>query len=186
MSAFTIRTATAADAEAIHGFIYELAVYEREPDAVEATPESIRAQMLSPIPPFECILGALDGVPVGMALYFQSYSTWRGVPGIYLEDLYVQPQHRGAGYGVALLAELAAIAVERGVFASTGRSSTGTRRRSSSTRASALWFDGTGSRAVCTTIRCGPWRRWPAADAPVGSRYPLHFVTSTATGSAKP
>lgn len=111
---FAMRPATADDAEAIHGFIYELAVYEREPDAVEATPESIRAQMVSDRPPFECVIGEVGGTPVGMALFFQSYSTWKGVPGIYLEDLYVQPDHRGGGYGGALLAELAAIAVERG------------------------------------------------------------------------
>ena len=88
---FALRPATAADAEAIHGFIYELAVYEKEPDAVEATPESIRDQMLSDRPPFECVIGEEDGVAVGMALFFQSYSTWKGLPGIYLEDLYVQP-----------------------------------------------------------------------------------------------
>ena len=111
---FVIRPATSDDAEAIHGFIYELAVYEREPDAVEATPESIRMQMQSSRPPFECVIGELDGTAVGMALFFQSYSTWKGVPGIYLEDLYVQPDHRGSGYGRALLAELAKIAVERG------------------------------------------------------------------------
>jgi len=112
--AFSIRPATADDAAAIHGLIYELAVYEKEPDAVEATPESLRAQLLEDQPPFACIVGEVDGGIVGMALYFQSYSTWRGVPGIYLEDLYVQPDHRGHGYGGALLAKLAAIAVERG------------------------------------------------------------------------
>lgn len=111
---FAIRPATPDDAEAIYGFIYELAVYEREPDAVEATPESIRAQMASERPPFECVIGQVDGTPVGMALFFQSYSTWKGVPGIYLEDLYVQPDYRGSGYGAALLAELAKIAVDRG------------------------------------------------------------------------
>jgi len=111
---FEIRPATADDAAAIHGFIHELAVYEREPDAVEATPESIRAQLESDRPPFECVLGVEDGAPVGMALFFQSYSTWKGVAGIYLEDLYVQPDHRGKGYGGRLLAELAALAVERG------------------------------------------------------------------------
>jgi len=110
---FVIRPATPDDAEAIHGFIYELAVYEREPDAVDATPESIREQMRSERPPFECVIGEEDGAAVGMALFFQSYSTWRGVPGLYLEDLYVQPDHRGKGYGGALLAELAAIAVDR-------------------------------------------------------------------------
>lgn len=111
---FVIRTAIPDDAAAIHGFIDELAVYEKEPDAVEATPESIRAQMASERPPFECVIAEVDGTAVGMALFFQSYSTWKGVPGIYLEDLYVQPDHRGHGYGGALLAELAAIAVDRG------------------------------------------------------------------------
>ncbi|MCL4120495.1 UNVERIFIED_CONTAM: hypothetical protein GTU68_006775 [Idotea baltica] len=111
---FAIRPATPGDAGAIHGFIYELAVYEREPDAVEATPESIRVQMESDRPPFECVIGEVDGTAVGMALFFQSYSTWKGVPGIYLEDLYVQPDHRGSGFGAALLAELAKIAVDRG------------------------------------------------------------------------
>jgi len=111
---FAIRPATADDAAAIHGFIYELAVYEKEPDAVEATPESLRTQLQQDHPPFECVLGEVDGTAVGMALFFQSYSTWKGVPGIYLEDLYVQPDHRGAGYGAALLAHLASIAVERG------------------------------------------------------------------------
>lgn len=114
MTSFSIRPATPDDASTIHGLIVELAVYEREPDAVEATPTSIRAQLESDSPPFECIIGQVDDQPVGMALYFQSYSTWRGVPGIYLEDLYVQPDHRGNGYGGALLAELAALAVERG------------------------------------------------------------------------
>ena len=111
---FAIRAATPDDASVIHGFIYELAVYEKEPEAVEATPESIRAQLESDRPPFECVIGEADGTPVGMALFFQSYSTWKGVPGIYLEDLYVQPDHRGGGYGGALLAELARLAVERG------------------------------------------------------------------------
>lgn len=111
---FAIRPAIPDDAGSIHGFIHELAVYEKEPDAVEATPESIRAQMVTERPPFECIIGEVDGLAVGMALFFPSYSTWRGVPGLYLEDLYVQPAHRGQGYGAALLARLAAIAEERG------------------------------------------------------------------------
>jgi len=114
MSTLSIRAATAADAETIHGFITELAIYEREPDAVEATPESLRVQLEDAHPPFECLIGEVAGEPVGFALYFRNYSTWKGVPGLYLEDLYVKPEQRGAGHGVALLAELAAIAVERG------------------------------------------------------------------------
>ena len=114
MTELSIRTATADDAETILGLIVELAIYEREPDAVDATAAGLRAQLEQEHPPFECLIGEIDGAPVGFALFFRNYSTWRGVPGLYLEDLYVQPEHRGAGLGVALLAELAAIAVERG------------------------------------------------------------------------
>lgn len=115
MNELRIRTADGADAGTIHRFIVELAAYEREPDAVEATPESLRAQLESPHPPFECLIGETEQHgAVGFALYFQSYSTWRGRPGLYLEDLYVAPEHRGRGFGAALLSQLAAVAVERG------------------------------------------------------------------------
>ena len=105
-----IRTATHADASTIYRFIVELAVYEKEPDAVEVTPEILAAQLQQPEPPFSCLLLESDGMPIGFALYFFNYSTWRGAPGLYLEDLYVTPEHRGAGHGRALLVRLAAIA----------------------------------------------------------------------------
>ncbi len=114
MATLSIRHATPDDAEAIHGFIHELAVYEKEPDAVEATPASLRVQLEADRPPFECLIAEADGEPVGFALFFPSYSTWTGKPGLYLEDLYVQPDHRGSGYGAALLRRLAAITIERG------------------------------------------------------------------------
>lgn len=114
MGDLTIRFATIDDAATIHGFITDLAIYEREPDAVEATVSSLRAQLGAEQPPFECLLGEVDGLAVGFALFFQSYSTWKGVPGLYLEDLFVSPEQRGHGYGAALLGELAALAVERG------------------------------------------------------------------------
>lgn len=110
---FEIRPATPDDAPTILRFVRELAAYEREPDAVEATVESLRAQLSAERPPFECLL-ALDPEPVGFALYFHNYSTWRGRPGLYLEDLYVTPSARTRGIGRALLVRLAAIAVERG------------------------------------------------------------------------
>ena len=111
----SIRSATPEDAEIVHEFIVALAVYEKEPvEIVEATPASLRAQMQSDRPPFECLIGELDGTPVGFALYFQSFSTWSGLPGLYLEDLFVLPEHRGGGHGVALLSRLAGVAVERG------------------------------------------------------------------------
>src|SRR5262245_41646967 len=112
--AVTIRSATTADAETIHRFIKGLAEYEHEPDAVEVTPAILRAQMTSARPPFECLLAEHDGRAVGFALFFQSYSTWRGRPGLYFEDLFVEPAERGKGVGGALLRRVAALAVERG------------------------------------------------------------------------
>ena len=114
MSSFSLRHARPDDAETIHRFILELAIYEQEPDAVEVTPASLRAQLEADPAPFECMLAEVDGEPVGFALYFFNYSTWRGQQGIYLEDLYVQPEHRGAGFGLALLRQLSAVAVRHG------------------------------------------------------------------------
>jgi GNAT superfamily N-acetyltransferase len=113
-----IRFATPEDAALLYRFIRELAEYEREPDAVKVTTDELRAQLSQPRPPFECLLAERDDEagpqPLGFALFFVSYSTWRGRPGLYLEDLYVPPVHRGAGVGRALLAALARLARERG------------------------------------------------------------------------
>jgi GNAT superfamily N-acetyltransferase len=109
-----IRPAGPADAEAIYELIVALAIYEREPDAVRATPDSLRAQLESERPPFECLLAEEDGRAVGFALFFPTFSTWEGRPGLYLEDLFVLEEARGSGIGRALLAALARIAVERG------------------------------------------------------------------------
>ena len=110
----TLRPATAADAATLHRFIVELAVFEREPDAVEATPEGLAEQLASDDPPFEALIAEDDGVPVGFALFTRSYSTWRGRPGLWLEDLYVTPEARGRGIGRALLEALIGIARQRG------------------------------------------------------------------------
>ncbi len=109
-----IRPATPADAEQVHRFICELAHYEREPDAVEVTPEQLCWQLSQSPPPFECLLAELDATPVGFALFYHSYSTWRGRQGIWLEDLYVSEPHRRHGVGKRLLLEVAAIAAARG------------------------------------------------------------------------
>ena len=109
-----IRHATSDDAALVLSFIRELAAYEREPDAVRATVESLGAQLASPTPPFECLVAEADGTACGFALFFQSYSTWRGRPGIYLEDLFVSEAARGRGIGKALLREVARVAVARG------------------------------------------------------------------------
>lgn len=110
----TIRDATPADAAVIHRFIVELAVYEREPDAVEVTPATLRAQLAADPPPFGCLLAELDGEPAGMALFFPTYSTWRGRTGIHLEDLLVTERHRRRGVGRALVRALARLTRDRG------------------------------------------------------------------------
>tara|TARA_R110002096_G_scaffold42143_2_gene113504 strand:+ start:22851 stop:23345 length:495 start_codon:yes stop_codon:yes gene_type:complete len=109
----TIRVATASDAKTIYDFIVALAIYEREPDAVETNPEVLRAQLASDAPPFECLIAERGSAPVGFALFFQSYSTWRGMPGIYLEDLFVPEAERGSGIGTMLLAKLAQLTLAR-------------------------------------------------------------------------
>ena len=112
--ALSIRFAMAQDAEVIVDFVRGLALYEREPEAVEVTPETLRAQMESDDPPFECLIAEEDGVPAGFALFYRNYSTWRGRPGLFLEDLFVPEHYRRKGIASALLKRLAAIAVERG------------------------------------------------------------------------
>ena len=109
----TIRFATPDDASTLHDLIVALAVYEREPDIVEATPASLAQQLAMTPPPFECLLLEAEGAVCGLALYFHNYSTWRGKRGLYLEDLFVLPEQRGRGYGFALLRRLAQLALER-------------------------------------------------------------------------
>lgn len=107
-----IRTATPDDVALILGLVRELAVYEREPDAVVAT-EAMLHKALFETRVAESLIAELDGVAVGFALFFHNFSTWTGKPGIYLEDLYVTPDARGAGAGKALLRHLAGIALDR-------------------------------------------------------------------------
>jgi GNAT superfamily N-acetyltransferase len=109
----TIRFATPADAEILHGFIVALATYERAPGEVRVTPEVLRAQLAEEPPPFECLLAEEGGSALGFALFVHNYSTWLGRRGIYLEDLFVLPEHRGRGIGRRLLAEIARLAVAR-------------------------------------------------------------------------
>jgi len=114
MNALTIRPATAADVPTILRFIRELADYEREPDAVVATEADLLRDGWGPTPRFTALIADYENQPAGFALYFTSYSTWRGHHGIRLEDLYVTPLLRGKGIGKALLAKLASIAVGQG------------------------------------------------------------------------
>ena len=110
----TIRPATPADIPTILRFIRELALYEREPDAVLATEADLLRDGFGPTPRFWALIAEHEGKAAGFALYFTSYSTWRGHHGIRLEDLYVTPALRGQGIGKALLARLAQIALEQG------------------------------------------------------------------------
>ena len=109
-----IRKATPADLGDILQLIRDLAAYERQPDAVQATVESLHGTLFGPTPTAEAIVAEVDGEVVGVALYFTNFSTWSGRDGLYLEDLYVAPQARGTGLGKALLQRLARIAVSRG------------------------------------------------------------------------
>src|ERR1700761_3189193 len=108
-----IRPATRADAALILGFIRELAEYEKLLHEVQATPADIEQQLFGPKPAAECVIAELDGKPAGFALFFHNFSTFLAKPGLYLEDLFVRPEHRGAGLGKALMVELARIAVAR-------------------------------------------------------------------------
>jgi len=113
-----LRAATPADVPQILQFIRDLAKYEREPDAVHATEADLLRDGFSETKRFDCIIAELKQgcviVPVGFALYFHNYSTWRGHAGIHIEDLFVRPEHRGKGIGKALLTHVAAIAVAEG------------------------------------------------------------------------
>ncbi|HEY6559992.1 MAG TPA: GNAT family N-acetyltransferase [Polyangiaceae bacterium] len=108
-----IRATTPSDAETILSFVRALAEYERQPEAVQVDAATLRAQLEAPHPPFECLLAELDGATVGFALFFHSYSTWRGKRGVWLEDLFVLPSARRHGVGAALLRRVAQIARER-------------------------------------------------------------------------
>lgn len=112
-----IRAATPDDVFLIRELVYELAVFERCPEQVEATPETLRATLFpedGTPPAAHCVIANVDGTPAGFALYFFNYSTWLARPGLYLEDLYVRPNLRGRGIGKALLLHLARLAHARG------------------------------------------------------------------------
>ena len=113
MSQVSFRFATEQDTATILFFIRELALYEKLLDQVVAT-EDLLNEWIFEKKKAEVIFAVVDGVEVGFALFFHNFSTFLGRAGVYLEDLYVKPEHRGNGYGKALLRELARIAVDRG------------------------------------------------------------------------
>jgi GNAT superfamily N-acetyltransferase len=110
----TIRPCIADDAVALANLIRELAVYERLQAYARATADDLRTHLFGPRPCAEAILAEAQGEPVGFALFFTTFSTFRGQPSLYLEDLFVREPFRGQGIGRALLASVAQRAVERG------------------------------------------------------------------------
>lgn len=113
MDHLTIRYAQESDIPKILYFIKELAIYENMLDDVVATEDLLR-EWIYEKQKAEVLLAEEDGIPVGFALFFHNFSTFLGRAGIYLEDLFVMPEHRGKGYGKALLRRLAQITMERG------------------------------------------------------------------------
>jgi len=109
----SIRRAAPTDVSAILRFIRALAEYEKLSHAAVATEGMLREHLFGPKPAAEVLIAEWAGEPVGFALYFTTFSTFLGRPGIWLEDLFVLPEHRGRGVGKALLLEVARIAVER-------------------------------------------------------------------------
>ncbi|MFE7130351.1 GNAT family N-acetyltransferase [Streptomyces sp. NPDC057638] len=110
-----IRAALPSDVPEIHRMIRELAEYEKAADEARATQDQLHQALFGDHPAAYAHIAETDGGEVaGFALWFLNFSTWRGVSGLYLEDLYVRPGHRGGGYGKALLTELARVCVARG------------------------------------------------------------------------
>jgi GNAT superfamily N-acetyltransferase len=111
---FEIRPARPQDVPAVVSMVHELADYERAPEQCHLTEEQLHAALFGPSPALYGHVAAGPDGPLGFALWFLNFSTWEGVHGIYLEDLFVSPAARGSGAGRALLAALATICVNRG------------------------------------------------------------------------
>ena len=110
---FNIRAATINDAAVILALIKDLAEYEHLSHEVAATEEDIRQSLFGDRPVAQALIGEHEGMPISFALFFYNFSTFLGKPGIYLEDLYVQPEYRSNGFGRRMLAHIARLAKER-------------------------------------------------------------------------
>ncbi|MGD8681621.1 MAG: GNAT family N-acetyltransferase, partial [Lysobacterales bacterium] len=109
-----VREATEADVPLIHAMLLELAKATKSVDDILSTPEDLAREGFGTSPAFDALIAEMSGQPVGLALYFQEFSSWRGRRGIYLQDLFVSPEQRGEGIGRILIQELAVRAVEEG------------------------------------------------------------------------
>jgi GNAT superfamily N-acetyltransferase len=112
--AFTLRHAEPRDLPALSGLIHELAEFEQLGHLVQTTPEALAPHLFGARPVAEALVAERAGAVVGFALFFTNFSTFLARPGLYLEDLFVQPAHRSLGIASALMSRLAALAVERG------------------------------------------------------------------------
>lgn len=112
MNHLTIRKAIAEDTALILHFIRELAIYEKAEHEVLATEETIKQSIFADNSHVSALICMQGEQPLGMAIYFYNYSTWLAKPGLYLEDLYVSPEHRGKGAGKLLLKKMAQIALQ--------------------------------------------------------------------------
>ncbi len=109
----SVRSAGETDLPVIVQLIHELAVYEKLENEITSDPERMRRDLFGSKPVAEVLIAEWAGEPVGFALFFQNYSTFLGKPGLYLEDLFVQPAFRGKGLGKSLILKIAALAMER-------------------------------------------------------------------------
>ena len=114
MSDITIRLAVAGDADAIHAMIVGIGAAQGEAHKITSTPDDIRRHGFGPNPMFEALIAQVEGRSVGLCLFFPSFSTWRGRPGAYVQDLFVDGSQRGTGLGRRLLARTAGIVAARG------------------------------------------------------------------------
>jgi GNAT superfamily N-acetyltransferase len=112
----SIRNTTIADVPLILDFIRRLAEYERAPNSAVATEDDLRRDGFGPNPKYRCVIAEWNTQPAGFAFFFYNYSTWRGRPGLYLEDLFVLPEMRGKGIGKTLLEHLAQIALRENCY----------------------------------------------------------------------
>jgi GNAT superfamily N-acetyltransferase len=110
---FSIRAARPEDAEILVNLVRELAVYSKLDQYVQATPDDFRRHLFGPGPAAEAALADVRGETVGFAIWYAAFSTFRGQPGLYVEDIFVRPSHRGRGVGKGLLAAVARRAGER-------------------------------------------------------------------------